>query len=193
MRTRSWRATGTSTAGKLLVAGLTFTSVYLGVSAAYSAAHRPAGPMTLKVQAGTRGAGSAHRRAGTHSETAVTTRQAGSDEMGEMGEVTVSSVTVRSAARAPGRCDRAFVARGVVRGGEGAAAGDAVSYGWRLLRWSDASKQWRPYLSEQGGFAGETRAVEWHPHIVNNPGWYRVDLETDSGTVYRSTRFHVAC
>jgi hypothetical protein len=196
MRTRSWPnlATGTSTAVKLLVAGLTFTSVYVGVSAAYSAVHRPAEPVTLKAHTGARGATLARRRAAaSHAGTAAKARQAGSAESDESGEVTVSSVTVRSAARRQGRCDRAFVARGVVRGGKGAAADGAVSYGWRLLRWSDASKRWRPYLTEQAGFAGPARAVEWHPHIVNNPGWYRVDLETASGVVHRSARFHVSC
>jgi hypothetical protein len=96
----------------------------------------------------------------------------------QYGTVTVSRMAGATA------CDQTYRAQSYV-------AADS-SYDWRLQRWNSGTGAWQSYLAGTGGFAGHARAIRWSPHVVDNPGWYRVRLEI-SGTTYTSDKFQVSC
>ncbi|MBF8185929.1 hypothetical protein ITP53_09255 [Nonomuraea sp. K274] len=160
---------GTANAARLFVAALAFTSAYVGFSAynnAGSAAAEPPRTVTL----------AARDLPITEQITEPITVPA------KAGEVFVSLVTGGA------DCLKTYVARGVV-----VNAGQSVAYGWKLTRWSPATKTWRTYLVEYDGFAGDAKTVEWRPQVTGNPGWYRVELTAEGAKTVRSERFQVSC
>jgi hypothetical protein len=158
-------ASGTANAAKLFVAALVFTSAYVGFSA-YSnagAAPKPTRTVTLSAQ-----------------EVPIT------EEMAAPARADVITLSPMAGAG----CDKTYVARSVVANPDPA---QGVRYGWRLVRWSPATKTWRTYLAEYDGFAGATRIVEWRPQISGNPGWYRIELAAKGAETVMSDRFQVSC
>jgi hypothetical protein len=101
------------------------------------------------------------------------------------GEVIVSILAGGEAG-----CAKSYVARSVVTAQSPART---VSYGWRLARWSAATKTWRTYIVNYDGFAGGSETVEWRPRVSGNPGWYRVELRVGDAKVIKSDRFQVSC
>ncbi|MFB4267316.1 hypothetical protein [Nonomuraea sp. GTA35] len=158
---------GTATAAKLFVAALAFTSAYVGLSAYSNASStpEPATQVTLSAR-----------------ELPVT---APAEELATAGRVTMSVL----ADGGPG-CAKSYVARSLLTNPDPAGA---VSYHWRLARWSPAAKAWRTYLADHDGFAAPERAVEWRPMVSGNPGWYRVELTIEGTEPIRSDRFQVSC
>ncbi|GAA2848632.1 hypothetical protein [Nonomuraea rubra] len=158
---------GTANAAKLFVAALAFTSAYVGFSAYSNASStpQPATPVTLSAR-----------------ELPVT---APAEELATAGKVTVSVLTDGG----PG-CAKSYVARSlVVNPGPDAA----VSYRWRLARWSPSAREWRTYLADHDGFAAPERTVEWRPRVSGNPGWYRVELTVEGADPIASDRFQASC
>jgi hypothetical protein len=162
-------ASGTANAAKLFVAALAFTSAYVGFSAYSSAgsASEPVRTVTLSAR-----------------ELPITA-PAKEIAPAEPGKVTVSVL----ADGVPG-CATTYVARGLIVNPE---PGRTVLYGWRLARWSPASKTWRTYLADHSGFAGGSMDVEWQAQVSGNPGWYRVELTTRNARTVTSERFQVSC
>jgi hypothetical protein len=99
-------------------------------------------------------------------------------------------VTVNVVADGAADCAKSFVARSVAAN---PTPDQGVQYGWRLVRWSPAAKDWRTYLVEHDGFAGAAKTVEWRPRISGNPGWYRVELTVEGVKTVKSDRFQVSC
>ncbi|MEV6985510.1 hypothetical protein AB0M95_30205 [Sphaerisporangium sp. NPDC051017] len=95
-------------------------------------------------------------------------------------------------------CRRVYHVQSVIDPG---SAGDPVVYDWRLARWSPSTRTWKTYLfSGTAGFMGARRTVEWYPHVVGNPGWYRVELAVRDGvedgaplSKVVGERFRIAC
>jgi hypothetical protein len=165
-------ASGTATAFKLLVATLAFSGAYFGVTATQSATG------SVKDAAAT----------GTPIRTVVLSARSLPVEarrVPDAGMVTVG------ASGADGSCVRTYHAESVIDPGAG---GDPVIYNWRLFRWSPTSRAWKTYLySGTAGFMGRQRTVEWYPRVVDNPGWYRVELAvTGKGTII-SEKFQISC
>ncbi|MGW0805634.1 hypothetical protein [Nonomuraea sp. NPDC002799] len=165
-------ASGTANAAKLFVAALAFTSAYVGLSAysnagstAAQAQTRPAQTITLSAR-----------------EVPVTEAM---DTPAKSGRLTLGVLTSGDTT-----CARSYVIRGVVVNPDPAGS---VQYGWRLARWSPATKTWRTYLAAHDGFAGATETVEWRPQISGNPGWYRVELAVEGAKVVKTDRFQVSC
>ncbi|MER6175241.1 hypothetical protein [Streptosporangium sp. NPDC001681] len=170
-------ASGTASVAKLLVATLAFTGAYLGVETAYgTGARTPAG---TESTAGTATRAPARTVVLSSQSVPATTEQAP-----VAGEVTVSELD------AFGPCDRPYRVQGVVGNDDPRAA---VSYGWRLERWSSKTHRWYAYLGTGSGFTGEAQTVEWQPRIVNNPGWYRAVLSVSGDAPLRSEKFRVTC
>ncbi len=197
-------ASGTANVVKLLVATLAFTGAYVGVEASRT----PAVPARASVSAGTAatGATSAGAANGTPVETVVLSSKAMPDSMPHSapdsttrvpaaGTVAVSpatdsgTVSVSQAADSE-VCDRPYRVRSVI---DNPHPERTVSYGWRLQRWSEGSRTWRTYLSNNSGFTGRGQTVEWQPHVVGNPGWYRATLSVSDGTSLKSERFRISC
>ncbi|MFG1706423.1 hypothetical protein ACFLIM_24815 [Nonomuraea sp. M3C6] len=162
-------ASGTANAAKLFVAALAFTSAYVGFSAYSNAssATEPTGTITLSAR-----------------EVPITAPAQATVAPAKAGKITVSVLTGGTAS-----CAKSYVARSVVN----AEPGQSVSYGWRLARWSPATKTWRTYLVDYDGFAGATETVEWRPQVSGNAGWYRVELSIEDTKVVKSDRFQVSC
>ncbi|MEV7964523.1 hypothetical protein AB0O34_00865 [Sphaerisporangium sp. NPDC088356] len=161
-------ASGTATVFKLLVATLAVCGAYFGV---------------------THGAtGTAGAVGDTHVKTVVLSAQSLPIEAGHIPEA--GMVTV-GAAGAGASCERTYHAQSVIDPGP---SGDPVDYDWRLMRWSPAAHAWKTYLySESAGFMGSPRTVEWHPRVVRNPGWYRVELAVSGKGVIISEKFQISC
>ncbi|MBG0815633.1 hypothetical protein [Planomonospora sp. ID82291] len=161
-------ASGTATVLRLLAATLVFAALYAGAETlGGSGRAEAAGPeRTRTVTLSAQAGGSAEERAP------------------EPGTVAVDEIP------SGGRCDRTYRARGAVGNPD---PQDTVSYGWRLERWSPATRTWRTYLTEGAGFTGASRTAEWEPRIVGNPGLYRVRLSIDGGATLRSEKFMVSC
>jgi hypothetical protein len=70
---------------------------------------------------------------------------------------------------------------------------DTVLYGWRLERWSPRAKEWKTYLTAGAGFTGSRQVAEWRPHVVANPGWYRVRLSVHGTEQRTGERFQISC
>ncbi|MFC6085059.1 hypothetical protein [Sphaerisporangium aureirubrum] len=158
---------GTSTAVKLLIASLAFAGAYSGVEATRVAAAPPAAAPASR----------------TVIQLSAQAMPAESVRVPETGVISVA------AAEGTG-CTRTYRAQSVI---DPRGADTAVLYDWRLLRWSTATRQWRPYTaSSPAGFLGAGRAVAWHPRIVDNPGLYRVELSV-AGEVMLSEKFRVSC
>ncbi|GGL30685.1 hypothetical protein [Planomonospora parontospora] len=161
-------AGGTATVLRLLSATLVFAALYAGAGSLDGPARAEA--------------------AGTERVRTVTlSAQAGrsaAERAPEPGTVTVDEVP------AGGRCERAYRVRGVIGNPD---PEETVSYGWRLQRWSPATRTWRTYLTSGSGFTGASRTAEWEPRIVGNPGLYRVKLSVDGGATLRSEKFMVSC
>jgi hypothetical protein len=169
-------ASGTATAVKLLVATLAFAGAYVGVEASNAAS----------------GHASAASAPGAHRSDAARTRTLSaravpieSARRPRPGTVSVSASSMEESGE---RCDRVFRVESVVNG-----SADSTQYAWRLMRWSGVSHKWQTYMTSQAGFAGATRAVEWHLHIVGNPGWYKIELAVYPKGTYGSDRFMVSC
>ncbi|TMR17077.1 hypothetical protein ETD86_23785 [Nonomuraea turkmeniaca] len=158
-------ASGTANAAKLFVAALAFTSAYVGFSAYSSASSTPEPARTVSLSA---------------QEVPITERLSA-----QAGKVTVSVLADGGAG-----CAKSYVARSVVLNPDPA---QGMAYGWRLSRWSSATKSWRTYLVDHDGFAGAARTVEWRPQITGNPGWYRVELTAEDAKTVKSDRFQVSC
>ncbi|MEU6711573.1 hypothetical protein ABZ897_08830 [Nonomuraea sp. NPDC046802] len=160
-------ATGTANAAKLFVAALAFTSAYVGFSAYgnASSAARPVRSVTLSAR-----------------EVPVT------ETMGAPAKA--GTLALAALAGGDTACARTYVARTVVVNPDPA---EPVQYGWKLARWSPATKTWRTYLVAYDGFAGATRNVEWQPEPAGNPGWYRVELSVKGAKTVKSERFQVRC
>jgi hypothetical protein len=158
-------ATGTANTAKLFVAALAFTSAYVGFSAYSSASStaEPATTVTLSAQ-----------------EVPITEQLPA-----QAGKVTVSVVADGGAG-----CVKSYVARSLVVNPDPT---HGVAYGWRLARWSPATKSWRTYLVDYDGFASAAQAVEWRPRITRNPGWYRVELTVEGAKSITSDRFQASC
>jgi hypothetical protein len=209
-------ASGAASAAKLLVAILAFTGAYVGVEASQSApvdARRPeTGPhvqsitLTSRVlpitttsaaaKANTDGATSAAAKAKADGATPAAakaktdgTKAGGAATSAAAGRVPAADeVTIQVTAVAP-PCDKELRVRSLIANPDPEST---VTYGWRLERWSAAAKEWKIYLAGHSGFAGEGKVVEWHPNVVGNPGWYRVELVTDAGRTH-SERVQVSC
>ncbi|MEU8268691.1 hypothetical protein AB0B89_16160 [Sphaerisporangium sp. NPDC049002] len=162
-------AGGTATVFKLLVATLAVCGAYFGVSQGTTGPEHAA-------------------ESGTHVRTVVLSAQSLPIEarrVPEAGMVTVG------AGDAGASCERTYHAQSVIDPGP---SGDPVDYDWRLLRWSSRAHAWKTYLySETAGFMGAQRTVEWHPRVVNNPGWYRVELTVSGKGVIVSEKFQISC
>ncbi|MEU4535257.1 hypothetical protein AB0G15_10355 [Streptosporangium sp. NPDC023825] len=182
-------ASGTASAVKLLVATLAFAGAYLGVEATHGTQARiPAG---AAAQAPVRTVELSSRSMPvTEQVPAATERVSATSEVPAAGAVTAPGTVTVSALDALGPCDRPYQVRSVVHNDEPRAA---VSYGWRLERWSPGTRRWQTYLGTGSGFGGESQTVEWQPRIVNNPGWYRVVLSVSGDAPLRSERFLVSC
>ncbi|MFC4122684.1 hypothetical protein [Nonomuraea zeae] len=163
-------ASGTANAAKLFVAALAFTSAYVGLSAYgnASSATEPAHTITLAAR-----------------ELPVTAPVQTSTAAAETGQISVSILAGGEAG-----CAKSYLVRSVLTA-EGPE--QSVSYGWRLARWSTATKTWRTYLVKYDGFAGGSETVEWRPQVSGNPGWYRVELQAGDAKVIKSDRFQVSC
>ncbi|WP_248959292.1 hypothetical protein [Sphaerisporangium perillae] len=168
-------ASGTASAFKLLVATLAFSGAYFGVSAAH----------------GTQG--SAAQGAGTHGSTApvrtvVLSAQAMPVEVSRAPRPGTVTVGISEAGAG---CLRTYHAQSVLDPGP---SGDPVVYDWRLLRWSPVSRTWKTHqVSGTEGFIGRQRTVGWHPRIIDNPGWYRVELTVSGSGVITGEKFQVSC
>ncbi|MEV8632325.1 hypothetical protein AB0395_11785 [Streptosporangium sp. NPDC051023] len=170
-------ASGTASVVKLLVATLAFTGAYVGVEASRTTSV----PARASMAAGTTGAEKAQV------ETVVLSSKSMQDATAQApaaGTVTVSPVT------GAGSCDRPYRIQSVI---DNPHPDRTVSYGWRLQRWSEGSRSWRTYLNGNSGFTGKSQTVEWQPHVVDNPGWYRATLSVSDGTSLRSAKFRVSC
>ncbi|WP_405140814.1 hypothetical protein OG589_28120 [Sphaerisporangium sp. NBC_01403] len=162
-------ASGTATVFKLLVATLAVCGAYFGV------AHGATGPEHTAAD-------------GPYVKTVVLSAQSLPIEARHIPEA--GMVTVGAAA-AGDSCERTYHAQSVIDPG---ASGDPVDYDWRLVRWSPRAHAWKPYLySETAGFMGAQRTVEWHPRVVDNPGWYRVELAVSGKGVVVSEKFQISC
>ncbi|MGW2149136.1 hypothetical protein ACWCOT_32885 [Nonomuraea bangladeshensis] len=172
-RSRAALAGGTANAARLFVAALAFTSAYVGLSA-YGNARSAAAPVQT-VTLSARGMPIARPLKVATSTSTPTSARAG-------------AVAV-TAGDADG-CATSYVARSLLAE---ATPGQGVAYRWRLSRWSPATRTWRTFLAEHGGFAGSEREVEWRPRISGNPGWYRVEVLAEGAGAVRSERFQVSC
>ncbi|MER6950757.1 hypothetical protein ABT294_42755 [Nonomuraea sp. NPDC000554] len=171
MATRSGTvlAAGSANAAKLFVAALAFTGAYTGLSA-YGIATSAPDPAGHTVNLSAR-------------ELPIT-RPIAAERPATAGEVSVSALPGGSG------CVRTFSARALV-GDE--QAEQAVSYRWRLARWSPDTRTWHTYLVHHAGFAGTERTVDWEEHVTGDPGWYRVDLAVEGAKTIRSDRFRMSC
>ncbi|GAA5055654.1 hypothetical protein HNP84_006267 [Thermocatellispora tengchongensis] len=168
-------ASGATNAIKLLVATLAFAGAYVGVEATQHA--------SVSAQATDAGTSAPERPAQriTLQSRAVPVT---TDRLPKTGTITVS------AAGFTAPCAKELHVQSVVANPD---PDDTVLYGWRLQRWSEATKTWKPYLTARSGFAGARKVAEWHPRVVNNPGWYRVELSVTGAGAVRSERFQVSC
>ncbi|MEO3888476.1 hypothetical protein [Nonomuraea sp. B5E05] len=168
MTTRSAAAlaSGTANTVKLFVAALAFTSAYVGFSAYHNANSATEPVTTITLSARERPISAPIR------QTATAARA---------GEVSVGGGA---------GCADPYVARSVVVNPD---PDQAVTYGWRLTRWSPASRTWRTYLVDHDGFASAASTVEWRSHVSGNPGWYRIELAVEGARTIRSERFQVSC
>ncbi|RCG27363.1 hypothetical protein DQ384_27090 [Sphaerisporangium album] len=170
-------ASGTATVFKLIVASLALTGAYFGAVAAQNGGR----PGTA--------AGEAPVRTVVLSSRAMPVQDA---HVPEPGTVSVGLSGTGD------DCRSVYHAQSVIDPGP---AGDPVVYDWRLARWSPSTRTWKTYLfSGPAGFMGARRTVEWYPHVVGNPGWYRVELSVrdgveDGAALARvvSERFRVGC
>ncbi|GAA1715865.1 hypothetical protein [Nonomuraea bangladeshensis] len=170
-RSRAALAGGTANAARLFVAALAFTSAYVGLSA-YGNARSAAAPVqTVTLSA---------REMPIARPLKVPTSTSTSARAGAV------AVTAAGA----DRCATSYVARSLLAE---AAPGQGVIYRWRLSRWSPATRTWRTFLAEHGGFAASEREIEWRPRISGNPGWYRVEVLAEGAGAVRSERFQVSC
>ncbi|MFC4586175.1 hypothetical protein [Sphaerisporangium corydalis] len=164
---------GTATAFKLLVATLAFAGAYFGVTTTRSAAEPDHGTTLV---------------AGTPVRTVVLSARSMPVEarhIPQAGMVTVAAATATAS------CGRTYHAQAVIDPGP---SGDPVVYGWRLQRWSVSAHEWRSYLfSGTDGFMGAQRTVEWYPRVVDNPGWYRVELTVAGKGGVLSEKFQITC
>jgi len=198
---------GGATAAKLTVAALAFAAVYGGAGTVH-----PTGEASAPARAATDGAtgeatrgatGGAKESAPQSAKVRLVTAQArppvrstADETRPEPGKITVSAVPVgagragggSSGGAADSACRRAYRAQALVPAADGVAV-----YHWRLQRWSETSRTWRPYLSAPAGFTDTTRPVRWRPPIVANPGWYRVEIRIQPGGTYLSEGFEVTC
>ncbi|MEV4288531.1 hypothetical protein AB0K40_23735 [Nonomuraea bangladeshensis] len=172
-RSRAALAGGTANAARLFVAALAFTSAYVGLSA-YGNARSAAAPVQTVTLSAREMPIARPLKVATSTSTSTSARA---------GAVAVT------AAGADG-CATSYVARSLLAE---AAPGQGVIYRWRLSRWSPATRTWRTFLAEHGGFAGSEREIEWRPRISGNPGWYRVEVLAEGAGAVRSERFQVSC
>jgi hypothetical protein len=157
--------TGTAGTARMFVAALAFTSAYVGFSA-YGAATSDTRPEQIALS----------------SRALPVTVPAAETAPAKTGEITVSVV-------ADDGCARSYESRSLLVNPD---PGEGMRYGWRLARWSPATKTWRTYLRGHDGFTGAERTAEWRAQITGNPGWYRVEL-TAGGKAVTSERFQVSC
>lgn len=155
---------GSANAAKLFVAALAFTSAYVGFSAHSAAGGPPAAVKTITLSA---------------REVPVAEELAPAAQPGK--------VTLEGPA---GACSGPLVARSVLVSPE---PGRSVHYGWKLARWSPATKSWRTYLVDYDGFVGAEETVEWELGLSGDPGWYRVELSAKGVRTVTSDRFQVSC
>ncbi|MFI6796536.1 hypothetical protein [Streptosporangium canum] len=164
-------ASGTASVVKLLVATLAFIGAYAGVETSHVAsAQAPVG-----VAARTR-----TQPVTLSSESMPATTV----EAPAAGTIAVSALGVSRP------CHRPYLIRSVI---DNPRPDSALSYGWRLQRWSTTTRTWRTYLTSHSGFAGRSQTAEWQPSVVDNPGWYRAELAVSGGARLRSARFLVSC
>ncbi|ACZ90306.1 hypothetical protein [Streptosporangium roseum] len=162
-------ASGTASVVKLLVATLAFTGAYAGVETSRGASAQAPASAAAQAQPVT---------LSSKSMPATTV------EAPAAGTIAVSALTVSRP------CHRPYLIQSVV---DNPRPDSAVSYGWRLQRWSTATRTWRTYLTSHSGFAGRSQTAEWQPSVVDNPGWYRAELSVSGGTRLRSAKFLVSC
>jgi hypothetical protein len=164
-------ASGTAAALKLLIATLAVAGAYFGVATP--------GSTGQEAGAGT---------TGTPVRTVVLSAQSvpiKARQIPEAGMVTVGAADVGAS------CERTYHAESVIDPGP---SGDPVMYEWRLRRWSPSSHAWKTYLfSGTAGFMGAQRTVEWHPRVMDNPGWYRVELTVSGKGVVVGEKFQISC
>lgn len=168
---------------------LSYASAEISTVAADTAADSAAEAGTAP-QADTGKAGTAH--GGTVAQAGAGeagTVAAGAAEIGAARAPAVGTVTV-SPLPAPEPCDRPYRVQSVI---DNPHPDGVVSYDWRLQRWSRDTRTWRTYLSGNSGFTGRSQVVEWQPHVVGNPGWYRVTLSISGAPALRSAKFLVSC
>ncbi|GAA2876469.1 hypothetical protein GCM10010517_37650 [Streptosporangium fragile] len=179
-------ASGTASVVKLLVATLAFTGAYLGVESTRGDSTQAGRGPAAQAPVRTVILSSESMPATTEEAAAAATApEPPARRAPAKGVVTVSKLT------ASGSCTRPYRIRSVVGGDDPKAA---VSYDWRLERWSPASRDWRIYLTASSGFTGGRQTVEWQPRVVNNPGWYRAVLSVSGKrTPLRSEKFLVSC
>jgi hypothetical protein len=204
-------AGGTATAAKLLVATLAVVAAYAGTTHVVSGrvlVTREAGTVTtvstVPASVSARPARATTTTAATGAATGVATGAATAQASRVTAEVTAEATTAATtgafagSAPAPGTvtltavpggqgCDRTFRARSLVTPGA-----DGVSYSWRLQRWNPRTRAWQTYMSVRHGFTGDSRVVEFHPAITDNPGLYRVSIDAGSRT-HRSRTLEVTC
>ncbi|NUT38527.1 MAG: hypothetical protein HOV86_00955 [Thermoactinospora sp.] len=161
-------ATGTAHTAKLFVTALVFTGAYVGFSAYDTANSAPTQTLSLASQTA---------EVATPVATPVTSATSAP------GSIAVS--VLRS-----GGCRSDLTASSVA---VNADASSTLLYGWRLMRWSPTAKKWHAHLAEHAGFSGAQRTVTWETRVVDNPGWYRIDLAVKGGTTVKSDRFQVTC
>ncbi|MBB2911137.1 hypothetical protein FHS43_002402 [Streptosporangium becharense] len=185
-------ASGTTSVVKLLVATLAFTGAYLGVESTYGASERSERAPAAQISAARAPVHTVALSSESTPAEQVAVEQAAEQVVaGRAAQVPAKGVVTVSELTVSGSCDRPYRIQSVVGDADPKAA---VSYDWRLERWSPASRAWRTYLTASSGFTGGSQTVEWQPRIVDNPGWYRAVL-TVSGErdPLRSEKFRVTC
>lgn len=165
-------ASGTASVVKLLVATLAFTGAYLGVEVSHSA--------SVPARAGVSAQSAPVRTVSLSSKSAPLVTA----EAPAAGAITVDTL----AGLRP--CEKSYLIQGMV---DNPHPESVVSYGWRLQRWSAATRNWRTYLTRNAGFAGPSQTARWRPSVIDNPGWYRAELSVSGGARLRSEKFLVSC
>jgi hypothetical protein len=159
-------AGGSASAAKFLVAALTFTAAYVGLSAYGTADSAPAPAAHLSADERPIIAPAAQEPAVAAGRIGISTRATGPS------------------------CLKTFVARSLI---VNPAPRETVSYNWRLSRWNPGTNTWHTYLVDYSGFAGAEHSADWAYTISANPGWYRVELKAEGRKTVRSDRFQVSC
>ncbi|GAA4234928.1 hypothetical protein FHR32_000986 [Streptosporangium album] len=188
-------ASGTASVVKLLVATLAFTGAYVGVEASHNASVQaaPASVTTRTTQTRTtqtRTTPARIVRAQTVGTRAVSLPTESKSESSTAARAAVAGAITVAPLAGSRPCEKTYLVQSVI---DNPRPESAVSYGWRLQRWSPATRNWRTYMITNSGFAGRSRSAKWQPSVIDNPGWYRAELSVSGGARLHSGKFLVSC